>query len=93
MSTDSETCPRCGAHFPPRAALVSSGLVLVGGLLTVPGVSTRVRCPGCGNEFSAQSIRFFGFLTPRAMRIVVGLFVAAIVLGALYWLYVEPLLG
>ena len=66
--SDLEICPRCSARFEARDALIWGGVPLLLGIVTTPGVSTKVRCPGCGHSFSATQIRFFGFLSANALR-------------------------
>ena len=63
-----EICPRCQAHFEAREALVWGGVPLLFGVITAPGVSTKVQCPGCNYRFSATKIRFFGFLSANGLR-------------------------
>lgn len=65
---ETETCPSCSARFEARDALTSSGMPAVLGVIVFPGVSTRVKCPGCGYRFSARTLRFFGFLSPNTLR-------------------------
>jgi len=87
-----ETCPKCGAHFPANDAWAHRS-ALVGVL--APGwqsLDTRVRCPGCAHVFPAEAIRYFGFLSPNGMKVVVGSIILAIVLGATYALFLERLL-
>lgn len=73
-----EICPKCSARFDARDALVSSGVPYVLGVIYAPGVSAAVRCPGCKHAFSASTLRFFGFLSPNALRWAL---VAAFVIG------------
>ena len=63
-----ETCPKCSARFEAREALDFGGVPLVRGVIFAPGVSTKVRCPGCDHIFSASNIKFFGFLSANALR-------------------------
>ena len=76
---ESEVCPKCSARFAARDALVSGGAVVTAGLfIAFPGVSAAVRCPGCSHTFESRTIRFFGFLSPNALK---WSLVAAVVLG------------
>ena len=63
-----EICPSCSARFEAREALTSSGMPVLFGVIAYPGVSAQVKCPGCGRRFSARTLRFFGFLSPNALR-------------------------
>jgi len=80
MSAPTEICPNCEAHFPPKEALVTSGVPVVAGF-RLPGVSTLVKCPGCGHLFSAKSIRFFGFLTATHLRIFIAILALCVIVG------------
>lgn len=76
---ETEVCPKCSARFDAREALTSSGVPVVFGVIFFPGVSTRVKCPGCGRQFSARTLRFFGALSPNALRWAL---LSTVVLGA-----------
>lgn len=77
-----ETCPKCDARFPGREALARNPALEM--LTGIGALDTRVRCPRCGNVFESESIRFFGFLSPRGLKILVGALFAAIVLGVVW---------
>ena len=79
-----ERCPKCGSLFPARGAWAprSQALLLLSPALA--DLDTRVRCPTCGLIFRAVEYRFFGLLSPVAMRYFVGIFVLAIVGFASY---------
>ncbi len=53
-------------------------------------LDTRVRCPNCGSIFDTLAYRFFGFLSPRAMRRFVGMFFVAMLCAAVYFLFFLP---
>ena len=80
---DHEICPKCSGQFEARDALVWGGVPLLLGVVTAPGASTKVRCPGCGHLFSATHMRFFGFLSANSLR---WLMVLAMVGGVLFML-------
>ena len=61
-----EKCPRCPAVFIAREALVTGGVRFLLGVLAL-GPSSAVRCPGCGHEFRAKSLKHFGLLPHSAM--------------------------
>jgi hypothetical protein len=65
---ETEVCSNCSARFDAREALTSSGVPAAFGVIFYPGVSAQVKCPGCGRRFSARTLRYFGFLSPNAMR-------------------------
>jgi hypothetical protein len=69
-----EKCPRCPAVFIAREALVTGGVRLLLGVFAI-GPSSSVRCPGCGHEFRARTLKHFGFL-PHAV-ILWGTLIAA----------------
>jgi hypothetical protein len=80
---DDERCPKCGSLFPASAAWAPRSEVL---RLLSPAfvdLDTRVRCPTCGLIFPA-TYRFFGFLSPVAMRVFVAVLVLGIVGSAGY---------
>jgi hypothetical protein len=80
-----ETCPARGAHFPAKEAWAyRSGLgVLLGNWQEL---DTRVRCPACDHIFQAEAIRYFGFLSPTGMKILVYGLTGAIVVGVAFGL-------
>ena len=86
---DDEQCPKCGAMFPAERAWAKRSLTMLLFAPTLQELGARVRCPACGTEFPATEFRFFGFVSPRAMRIALGLFVAILVVAGTYFLFVE----
>ena len=34
--------------------------------------SSEVKCPSCGNVFAAEEIKFFGFIKPNQLKILLG---------------------
>jgi len=88
---DDEQCPKCGSLFPAQRAWAHrtiAALLIPGG--SVNDLDTRVRCPNCGHVFDARAFRFFGFVPPRVLRIVVTVFIAGMVAGILYSSFVLP---
>jgi len=86
---DDEQCPKCGAVFPANRAWANRTVTM---LLLAPAMQdldTRVRCPSCGSVFEATQFRFFGFITLRALRIILGLFVVVLVVFAIYFLLID----
>ena len=84
-----EQCPKCGAVFPADRAWAHrtvAGVLLYRGL---DDLDTRVRCPRCNNVFEAAEFRFFGFLSPGAMRIGIGLFLLLSIATAVYFLFID----
>ncbi len=41
--------------------------------------SSMVRCPNCSNEFKSEAVRFLGVLSPRGLKIFIGLYVFAFI--------------
>jgi len=84
-----EQCPKCGSKFPANEAWASRTMA---GLMIAPALQdldTRVKCPGCGKVFHATAFRFFGFVTPRAMRRGLGMFFVVFVGCVIYFLFVD----
>ena len=75
-----DTCPKCSAKFDARKELVWGAVPVLFGVITAPGVSTKVCCPKCGYSFSAKNMRFFGFLSGPALCL---LLLVAVVVGLL----------
>jgi hypothetical protein len=75
---DEETCPKCRALFAAESAWENRTIRgwLVWGIWQ--NLDTRVRCPKCRYVFDAQAFRYFGVVTPRAMRL--GIFYAVVAL-------------
>ncbi|MEH6565283.1 MAG: hypothetical protein V7756_08180 [Halopseudomonas sp.] len=67
---ESEVCPNCSAQFIARKALVSGGVPIGFNVFTLSDVAVMVRCPQCGQVFSARKLKLFGFLTPNGIRSV-----------------------
>jgi hypothetical protein len=86
-----ETCPQCRAQFPADAAWANRDGMLAFLYPAIAGLNTRVRCPRCGCIFTAEEIRYFGLLTPRGMKIVVGIILGTVVLGSTYLLFIETM--
>ena len=84
--TELETCTGCSAKFDARAALVSWGVPAFFNMYTASGVSMLVQCPNCGRRFRSRKVRFFGFLTPNGL----GLLVVAILLLCVVIAAVQP---
>ena len=52
-------------------------------------LDTRVRCPTCATVFDAQNYRFFGFVSPRTLRMGLGLATLIFFLLVAYFLLVD----
>jgi len=85
-----EQCVKCGSMFPANRAWAHHSVPRLMILGAWNDLDTRVRCPNCGTVFDAVSYRFFGFLSPRAMRRFVATFVVAFVGVAVYFLFFLP---
>ena len=81
-----ESCTGCSARFDARAALVSWGVPAFFNMYTASGVSMLVQCPNCGRRFRSRKVRFFGFLSPNGL----GLLVLAILLLCVVIVAVQP---
>ena len=57
------------AHIPPEKWVDESSLV---------------NCPKCKKIFISEGIRFFGILSPKGLKVVIGLFVAGFIIVAFY---------
>jgi hypothetical protein len=90
MTTDT-TCPTCGTAFEARQHRFFSN-VLSEALLAPPRLSVkaqlddsaRVVCPNCKTEFVSNGIRYFGFISPRAMYKLIAVFMLAFVMVFAY---------
>ena len=78
-----ETCPSCGERFPPPESRGGYATLTMfrGGVL-----DTKIRCPGCGHVFQPRTIR------SRALKFVIGAFVAIAVPILIYVLVLKPLI-
>jgi uncharacterized C2H2 Zn-finger protein len=86
---DNEQCPKCGAVFPANRAWAKRTVTMLMLAPALQDLDTRVRCPSCGNVFDASAYRFFGFVTPRAMRMGIVVFVALFVVAGVYFLFID----
>lgn len=83
-----EQCPKCGSNFPANRAWVSRTVL---GLMIAPALQdldTRVKCPSCGAVFQATAFRFFGVVTPTALRRSLGAFFVVSIAWVIYFLFV-----
>jgi hypothetical protein len=78
-----ETCPKCGAEFHTRSAIVDFGVAPA--LWHRHDIPPRVKCPACSLQFRSQAIRYFVFLDASRFR---GLMILGFLLGAaaFFWL-------
>jgi uncharacterized protein (UPF0212 family) len=86
-----EQCPKCGSHFPANRVWASRTVL---GLMIAPALQdldTRVKCPSCGAVFEATAFRFFGVVTPTALRRGLGAFFVVFVVCVTYFLFVDGL--
>jgi hypothetical protein len=84
---DDEHCPKCAAIFPANRAWAKRTVTIFNQALQ--DLDTRVRCPSCENVFDARAYRFFGFVTPRAMRAGIVTYIALFILAAIYFLFID----
>ena len=76
-----ECCPKCRTEFETRSAIVNFGQSE--GLLNLPDIPPRVYCPKCHHAFKSSGTRYFGFITPRKLRIIVVIYVLALLVSVL----------
>jgi uncharacterized C2H2 Zn-finger protein len=81
-----EQCPRCGSLFPAqRAWAYRSFAALFNPFNPVTDdFDTRVMCPNCKHVFDATAYRFFGLVSPRAMRVCALILVVGMLGTMLY---------
>ena len=87
---DDEQCAKCGSIFQANQAWAHHSVARLMILGSWSGLDARVRCPNCGAIFDAVAYRFFGFLSPRAMRRFVATFMLGGVCAAVYFLFFLP---
>ena len=86
---EDEQCSKCGSVFPANRAWANRTMT---GLLLWPALQdldTRVKCPTCGDVFPATGFRFFGFVTPKAMRRGLGVFCLVFLWFFVYFLFLD----
>jgi hypothetical protein len=49
--------------------------------------SAQVICPGCNHVFASEAVRFFGVLSPKGIKILIGLFVYGFLIFAMFALF------
>jgi hypothetical protein len=87
------TCPNCASKFKPSINRAYKGVVkdyrdYMHSGRKVPekwiDESSMVRCPNCGNEFKSEAVRFFGLLSPKGLKIFIGIYVFGFICFALW---------
>jgi uncharacterized C2H2 Zn-finger protein len=91
-------CPKCNARFAASKNRSYRGIKtdfiqrLHGGD-TAPerwvDESSFMRRPSCGMQFKSEAVRFFGILSPKGLKIFIGLFVLAFLCIVLYILFIS----
>lgn len=82
-----EICPHCGLKFPANRAWSNR---TVTGLLISPvflDLKNLVRCPTCQFEFPATNYRYFGWISPKYMKI--GLLLSAVMLVSMLFVMLD----
>lgn len=83
------TCSKCGAKFtPPPPQSVSEALLSERRFLDVaPELrhAETAACPRCGHQQSIRTYKFFGFLSPNGVRVVIGLILGGMLAFAIWW--------
>ncbi len=87
------TCPECKNQFDPKkhrkyAGIKSDFEERFEQGHTSPDKwideSSMVKCPNCGNEFVSNSVKFFGVLGPKGLKILITLYVLGFLCVVLY---------
>lgn len=83
------SCKKCGHAFvPQRPQNVLEALTSERRFFDVAPELRAAEvtiCPRCGHEQKAVTYRFFGFLTPVGMRVVIGLILGGMLTFAVWW--------
>ena len=88
-------CPKCKAEFETANARTYPGAAqdfwdkFTGkrGYETPEDEINRaalVECPECHSQIVSEDVRFFGFLSPKAMKILIAVFVSAFIVIVIY---------
>jgi uncharacterized Zn-finger protein len=89
-------CPKCGSKFDTIAQRTYRGIghdikKQVQTVHKAPEAwideSAEVKCPGCNHVFTSEAVRFFGILSPKGMKILIGLFVFVFLVFAMFALF------
>jgi uncharacterized Zn-finger protein len=89
-------CPKCGSKFDTIAQRTYRGIghdikKQVQTVHKAPEAwideSAEVKCPGCNHVFTSEAVRFFGILSPKVMKILIGLFVFVFLVFAMFALF------
>jgi DNA-directed RNA polymerase subunit RPC12/RpoP len=85
---DLETCARCGVEFSAAAHRAYPNAISeafsVKWLTSKITDSALVACPSCGHRFPSNRVRFFGFLSLYQIRLVFLMYLASLLLVALF---------
>ncbi|MEW6674204.1 MAG: hypothetical protein AB1427_21120 [Thermodesulfobacteriota bacterium] len=86
-------CPKCGLNFNAKFHRTYKGIggdikEQVQGVHKAPEIwideSAQVICPGCNELFTSQAIKYFGILSPKGLKIFIGLFMAGFLAFAMF---------
>ena len=89
-------CPKCRMKFEVRGHRTYQGIgqdigKQVQSVQKAPEAwideSAEVKCPGCNHAFTSEAARFFGVLSPKGMKILIGLFVFGFLVFAMFALF------
>jgi endogenous inhibitor of DNA gyrase (YacG/DUF329 family) len=89
-------CPECKTRFDPKKHREYAGIRAdfedrLNKVHTPPDKwideSSMVKCPKCGNEFVSNSVKFFGILSPKGLKILITFYVLAFLCFALYLVF------
>jgi hypothetical protein len=89
-------CPKCGLKFDATTQRTYRGIghdlkKQVQGVYKAPEAwiyeSAQVNCPGCNEVFTSEAIKSFGILSPKGLKIFIGLFMVGFLAFAMYALF------
>jgi uncharacterized C2H2 Zn-finger protein len=89
-------CPKCGLKFDAKSQRTYKGIghdikTSIQGFRKPPEVwideSAQVRCPNCNAVFTSQALKYFGIISPKGMKVLIGLFVLGFIIVAIFELY------
>lgn len=90
------TCPECRTQFDPKKHRNYAGIKADFEERFKQGhtppykwidKSSMVKCPKCGNEFIGNSIKYFGVLNPKRLKIFITLFVLGFLCVVFYLVF------
>jgi hypothetical protein len=89
-------CPNCKSEFETAKARTYPGVARDFSDVFITGrrgyeapedqvnSTALVECPECHHQFVSENVRFFGILSPKALKIVLAVYVSAFIFIAIY---------